>query len=216
MPAPRADSRADQPRIRLQAYEEYRNCRTLAEALPIGALQRGARRHGPTVAGDSGADRSTKALEPRPTIIVFERNARRHPLDIVNGMVLVAFEERGAQRFRQAGRQGRLPTSTHSHDNDGERLAHSTTRRHHLSAAWGVVSLCTTRPQTFVSGEPCSSLARRSRFIISMCPIHHLSAGIILALSVVKNRKPTPRHQAQLTVRLPWLPGTARRNHAKH
>jgi hypothetical protein len=119
---PRAvhDPVADQLGCRLDMGEPDRGV-AVAEQVAVGALERRA--------GDDGvvplrlvlADPGGQPAQPRPAVVVVERDARPHLLDVLRRVELVALGEVPAETGHELGGDGRLPGAGDAHDHDRRR-----------------------------------------------------------------------------------------------
>jgi hypothetical protein len=86
----------------------------------IRSLQGGAGGDGDCVAGNPGADRMTKAIQPRPAIVIGQGDPGAHFLDGFGSMEVIAFEKGATYCGSERRTQCRLAAAGHAHHDNGQ------------------------------------------------------------------------------------------------
>jgi hypothetical protein len=119
MPA-RGEPRGDHLGAAGEMHEPHVVAR-LRDAIAITLLERGAREDHvarPRVRGTHDVD---DAIEPRRAIVVGQRNARAHLLDVGGRMQVVRIDQRPAEPRGERGPDGRLAAAGNAHQHDDHR-----------------------------------------------------------------------------------------------
>src|SRR4051794_9586804 len=106
---------------RLEVHEEGR--RRIAEHVAVGPLQCGAGDDGRRTFVVLDRDQLRDRLEPRPAVLVGQRDALLHLLDVLAGVQGVALDELAVQLVGQLFADGGLPGPRDPHHHDMHRLA---------------------------------------------------------------------------------------------
>jgi hypothetical protein len=115
-----------------------------ADRVAIGTAQR---RAGDDEAGvGCRGQRLADEREPRPPVVVAQRDARGHLLDVADGVQRVCVDERNAENTRQQFAHGRLARTAHSHNDE---------RRHPFTTHAGNASVTrSSLGASSIFGEP--------------------------------------------------------------